>query len=57
MVEPADRFLCIVPNRRPSLGSVYLPFEDDRLSEIIRKALLLVKDDAITDPTITRQLR
>lgn len=57
LIEPHDLFLCIVPARRPSLGKVFLPFEDDRLSVILSKAILLAADDKITDQTITRQLR
>lgn len=57
LIEPHDRYLCIVPDRRASLGSLFLPFEDERLSVILSKALLLAADDKITDMTITQQLR
>lgn len=57
LIEPHDRYLCIVPDRRPSTGRLFLPFEDDRLSVIISKARLLAADDRIEDPTITQQLR
>jgi hypothetical protein len=57
LIEPHDRYLCIVPDRRPSTGRLFLPFEDDRLSVILSKALLLADDDRITDPTIVQQLR
>jgi hypothetical protein len=61
LMEPNDRYLCIVPDRRigasPSRGLV-LPFEGDTtLSVIISKALLLAADDRIEDETILRQIR
>ncbi|MEU6354128.1 DUF4132 domain-containing protein [Streptomyces sp. NPDC047072] len=36
---------------------VFLPFEDERLSVILSKALLLADDTKITDPTILAQIR
>lgn len=55
LMEPDDSYLCIVPDRRQA--RVSLPFDDDeRLSLILSKALLLAADDRITDPTILRQL-
>lgn len=60
MMEPGNRYLCIVPSRGDSdiKSTVFLPFEGDRtLSLIISKALLLARDTEITDGTITRQLR
>jgi hypothetical protein len=57
LIEPQDRYLCIVPDRRPSTGRLFLPFEDERLSVILSKAMLLAADDKIADPTITQQLR
>jgi hypothetical protein len=40
------------------LAVCWLPFEGDvMLSVILSKAVLLVNDTAITDPSITRQLR
>jgi hypothetical protein len=60
LMEPNDQYLCIVPKQSPSApdtGGVFLPFEGDRvLAVILSKALMLAKDTAITDPTITRQL-
>ena len=56
LIEPHDRYLCIVPDRRLSLGKLFLPFEDERLSLILSKALLLAADDKIQDTMITRQL-
>jgi hypothetical protein len=61
LMEPNDRYLCIVPDRRmgasPARGLV-LPFEGDTtLSIIISKAILLAADDRITDATIIRQIR
>ncbi|QWF81626.1 DUF4132 domain-containing protein [Amycolatopsis sp. CA-230715] len=59
LMSPADTYLCIVPAHRPKApGKVFLPFEGDgRLAVILSKAFLLAEDDAITDPSITRQLR
>ncbi len=58
LMEPNDADLCIVPVHRRAGLRVFVPFEDDgMLSVILSKALLLADDTAITDPTITRQLR
>ncbi|HEY1174906.1 MAG TPA: DUF4132 domain-containing protein [Phytomonospora sp.] len=60
LMRPGDRYLCIVPGQGAGRGpeQLYLPFEGDRtLAIILSKAMLLAKDDEITDPTITRQLR
>jgi hypothetical protein len=58
LIEPTDRYLCIVPGRSPAGGpAVALPFDDDRvLSVILSKAIMLAADDQISDPTIVRQL-
>ncbi len=62
LMEPNNQYLCIVPGRGstandPAKG-VFLPFEGDgQLAVILSKAFLLADDSAITDPTITRQLR
>jgi hypothetical protein len=49
------RHVCIVPTARSQ--DVMLPFEGDRvLSLILSKALMLVDDDAITDPVILAQI-
>ncbi|MEU6413979.1 DUF4132 domain-containing protein [Microbispora sp. NPDC046933] len=57
LMEPNDAYLCIVPKGTGS--RVFLPFEEDggMLSVIVSKAFLLAADTAITDPTITRQIR
>jgi hypothetical protein len=58
LIEPNDRYLCIVPGR-PAGGqrAVALPFDDDRvLSVILSKAIMLAADDRISDPAIVRQL-
>jgi Domain of unknown function (DUF4132) len=57
LITPGDRYLCIVPrpDAGPDLG--YLPFEGDlTLSVIVSKAMLLARDERITDPAILRQL-
>jgi hypothetical protein len=54
-IEPDDRYLCIVP--ASTRTSVMLPFDDDQiLSIIVSKAVLLAADDKITDPAIIEQL-
>jgi hypothetical protein len=61
LMEPNDRYLCIVPDRsrvtaRP-LQEVFLPFEgDSTLAVILSKAFLLAKDQAIKDPSIVNQI-
>jgi hypothetical protein len=57
LMEPNDAYLCIVSAPGPHPG-LFLPFEEDgRLALILSKAFLLANDTAITDPSITRQLR
>ena len=58
LMGPNDQYLCIVPGRSASPeGKLYLPFEGDQtLAVILSKALLLVADRQIRDPTITRQI-
>jgi len=58
MMEPSDRYLCIVPAGAAAGDDVYLPFEGDRmLSIILSKALMLVRDDKVADPGIVEQIR
>ncbi len=58
LVEPDDRYLCIVPASSARTKRVMLPFESDEvLSVILSKVLLLAADDKITDSTILRQLK
>lgn len=58
-MEPSGRYLCIVPARSKTHEPVYLPFEDPdvKSAEVVSKILLLARDDQITDPVITAQLR
>ena len=59
LMEPNDQYLCIVPDRRQQNkgNNIFLPFEGDNgLSIILSKAILLVDDDRITDPTIVSQI-
>lgn len=60
LMEPAHTYLCIVPARGKAGGQVggkvFLPFEDDRLSLILSKAVLLAADTDITDPSILAQI-
>jgi len=60
LMEPDDRYLCIVPGRNSESPTekLFLPFEGDHLlSIILSKALLLTEDDKITDTIILRQIR
>ena len=61
LMEPNDRYLCIVPDRSRAATSnaqqVFLPFEgDNTLAVILSKAFLLVDDSKINDPSIMRQI-
>lgn len=57
MIIPGDRYLCIVPQRDAVLDLGYLPFEGDlALPVIVSKAMLLARDERITDPAILSQL-
>ena len=60
MMTPGDTYLCIVPapRSRDPLAGLPLPFDDDQtLTIILSKAMLLANDAKITDPAITRQIR
>ncbi|MFW2146865.1 hypothetical protein ACK2M2_01835 [Acinetobacter sp. TY1] len=56
-----DHYLCIVPEKcleDISLQSILLPFEDDEmLSPILSKILLLSTDDQIKDQLILKQIQ
>ncbi|MFI0349034.1 DUF4132 domain-containing protein [Actinomadura sp. 9N407] len=56
LMEPDDAYLCIV-SARSGGGTVFLPFEDERLSLILSKALLLAADAKIDDPSILSQIK
>jgi hypothetical protein len=57
LMEPGDRYLCIVAARGGAAGDVRLPFEGDgAMAIILSKAFLLAADDRITDPTILSQI-
>ncbi|MFG2328783.1 DUF4132 domain-containing protein [Streptomyces sp. NPDC048604] len=56
-MTPDDAYLCVVPAPRKSDGTVFLPFEDDRLSLILSKAFLLADDASITDDSILNQIK
>jgi hypothetical protein len=62
MMEPNNRYLCIVPARGASAdaatGEVFLPFEGDRtLAIILSKAFMLAEDKKIKEPGILSQIR
>nr|WP_052478174.1 DUF4132 domain-containing protein [Kibdelosporangium sp. MJ126-NF4] len=56
LIQPGDRYLCIVP--RSGMGKkVMLPFDgDDVLSVILSKIALLAADHRITDTSILNQI-
>jgi hypothetical protein len=50
------RHICIVPDGAPK--KLALPYEgDDTLALILSKAMLLLRDDKITDPVILGQIK
>ncbi len=62
LMEPNDRYLCIVPDRSStgsrSLQDIFLPFEGDgTLAVILSKAFLLANDKNIKDQSILNQIR
>jgi hypothetical protein len=58
LMSPNDRYLCIVAVRDSRAEKLFLPFDDDPvLSLILSKAFLLANDTAITDKTITSQIK
>jgi hypothetical protein len=58
LMSPNDQYLCIVAARASRADKLFLPFDDDPvLSLILSKAFLLAKDSAITDDTITAQIK
>ncbi|SEL47433.1 DUF4132 domain-containing protein [Streptacidiphilus jiangxiensis] len=57
VMEPSGAYVCIVPSGGAGAGRVFLPFEDERLSLILSKALLLANDTRITDESILAQIR
>lgn len=62
LMEPNDRYLCIVPDRSREATSnaqaVLLPFEGDHtLAVILSKAFLLADDSKIKDQSILNQIR
>lgn len=57
LIQPNNRYLCIVPSGKDSTAGIYLPFEGDRtLAVILSKATMLAADNKITDQTILLQL-
>jgi hypothetical protein len=58
LMDPDNRYLCIVKKGTPNDTKLRLPFEgDSMLSLILSKALLLADDDKITDQVILRQIK
>lgn len=57
LIDPDNRYLCIVSSSRTTEPDSFLPYDGDRmLSVILSKAMLLAHDTKITDPTILSQL-
>jgi hypothetical protein len=62
LMEPNDRYLCIVPDRSRATTldgkQVFLPFEgDNTLAVILSKAFMLAEDGKIKDQSILNQIR
>lgn len=60
LMLPNDQYLCIVPGGggRRATDKLFLPFEgDQKMSEILSKALMLAEDNKITDRTILNQIK
>lgn len=62
LMEPNDRYLCIVPDRSSAnprtRQEVFLPFEgDNTLAVILSKAFLLANDQSIKDQSILNQVK
>ena len=58
LMDPDNRYLCIIKAATPNDTKLRLPFEgDSMLSIILSKALLLADDDKITDQMILRRLK
>ncbi|MEO3825124.1 DUF4132 domain-containing protein [Actinomadura sp. B10D3] len=58
LMDNDGSYLCIVKAQgRKGPGTLYLPFEDERLSLILSKAFLLAADHTITDATILTQIK
>ena len=57
LMEPNDKYLCIVADRSADTKKVFIPYEGDHmLSLIISKAVLLADDDKIKDSSIISQI-
>ncbi|QKW37416.1 DUF4132 domain-containing protein [Actinomadura sp. NAK00032] len=57
LMEPGNTRLSAEPARLPGPKGLFLPFEDERLTQIIGLAALLAADHRITDETLLRQIR
>jgi hypothetical protein len=61
LMSPNDQYLCIVPGfatEGKAASKLYVPFEGDRILDVIlSKALLLADDDKIKDSTIVKQIK
>jgi hypothetical protein len=57
LMEPDDRYLCIVPASAPASSEIFIPFDGDRtFSIILSKAMMLADDSMIKNPAIMRQI-
>ncbi|MEM9764516.1 MAG: DUF4132 domain-containing protein [Pseudomonadota bacterium] len=58
LMDPGERYLCIVPGPATPNATIALPFEGDgRLAVILSKAVMLAEDDRIDTPDIRSQIR
>ncbi|MER7546646.1 DUF4132 domain-containing protein [Actinomadura sp.] len=57
LMEPGNARLRAEPSRRPSQKGLFLPFEDERLTQILGTAFLLAADHRISDETVLAQIK
>ncbi|MEU5987755.1 DUF4132 domain-containing protein [Spirillospora sp. NPDC047418] len=57
LMEPGNTRLRAEASRRPGQKGLFLPFEDERLIQILGTAFLLAADHKITDEAVLRQIR
>ncbi|TDD84279.1 DUF4132 domain-containing protein [Actinomadura darangshiensis] len=56
LMEPGDDRLHVEPSRRLGRKGLFLPFEDERLTQILGTAFLLAADHKITDEAVLGQI-
>ncbi|MFB4295930.1 DUF4132 domain-containing protein [Actinomadura sp. NTSP31] len=56
-MDPDGARLRVVPSRRVGQSGLFLPFEDERLSLIVSKAVLLAADHRIADESVLARIK